>query len=222
MSDTEIENGMLGKRAAESPVRAVKLAVLAVLVMLAGCSGEENAEAERCEGAETVIAAVDPLFSGGMAAFQALDEPRPLPEVTFNGKDGEAMGLDMFKGKTVLLNLWATWCAPCRHEMPAFDALQAELGGEKFEVVPVSVDRGEPSKPLDFYDEVGLENLGFFHDPSMAIFNDLKKEGLAFGLPVTVLIDSSGCAVASMNGPADWANDEAKAIVEAALTAEAE
>ena len=120
-------------------------------------------------------------------------------------------------GKTVLLNLWATWCAPCRAEMPALDALQKEKGGNAFEVVAVNVDAGDDTKPRKFLKEIGVETLGFYRDPTIALFNEAKTRGLALGLPVTMLIDGDGCLVAHMNGPAEWSSPDAKRLVEAAL-----
>ena len=92
-------------------------------------------------------------------------------------------------GKTVLLNLWATWCAPCRDEMPALDALQKEMGGDDFEVVAVNVDTGDDTKPRKFLAETGVAALAYYRDNTLGLFNELKQRGLALGLPVTLLID---------------------------------
>jgi thiol-disulfide isomerase/thioredoxin len=121
-------------------------------------------------------------------------------------------------GKTVLLNLWATWCAPCRAEMPALDALQKEKGGDAFEVVAVNVDTGDDAKPKKFLKEIGVETLGYYRDATMGLFNEAKKRGLALGLPVTMLIDGEGCLIAHMNGPAEWSSPDAKRLVEAAVS----
>jgi thiol-disulfide isomerase/thioredoxin len=120
-------------------------------------------------------------------------------------------------GKVLLVNLWATWCAPCREEMPALDELQKDMGSERFEVVAISVDRGDIEKPKGFLDEIGIEALNFYRDNSMGVFNDLKRKGIGLGLPVTVLVDEDGCAIAQMNGPAEWASDDAKALIGQAL-----
>jgi thiol-disulfide isomerase/thioredoxin len=116
-------------------------------------------------------------------------------------------------GKTVLLNLWATWCAPCRHEMPALNQLQAEEGGADFEVVAINVDTGSDEKPKRFLEETQVDALGYYRDATMGVFNELKRRGLALGLPVTVLIDGDGCMLAHMNGPAEWASADAKALI---------
>ena len=119
-------------------------------------------------------------------------------------------------GKTVLLNLWATWCAPCRAEMPALDTLQKEMGSDAFEVIAVNVDSGDNAKPDKFLEEIGVASLVRYRDPTLGIFNDLKKRGLALGLPVTLLIDDKGCLLAHMNGPAEWSSDDARRVIAAA------
>ena len=101
--------------------------------------------------------------------------------------------------------------------MPALDELQAELGGENFEVVAVNIDQGDDTKPKNFLNEIGVSNLGFYRDNTMGIFNTLKKDGLAFGLPVTILVDDKGCLLANMNGPAHWSGEDAKAYIGKAL-----
>jgi thiol-disulfide isomerase/thioredoxin len=120
-------------------------------------------------------------------------------------------------GKTVLMNLWATWCAPCRAEMPALDALQKKKGGDKFEVVAVNVDTGDDIKPKKFLSEIGIQSLGYYRDNTLGLFETLKKDGLALGLPVTLLIDKDGCLLASMNGPAEWSSDDARKLIDKAV-----
>src|SRR5690606_29760477 len=113
--------------------------------------------------------------------------------------------------------LWATWCAPCRAEMPALDALQERMGSEAFEVVAVNVDTGDDAKPKKFLAETGVKSLGYYRDNTLDLFNDLKKRSLALGLPVTLLIDRDGCLLAHMNGPAEWGGADAAKLIEAAL-----
>lgn len=154
---------------------------------------------------------------GQVAALQPADPPQSLKALAFNGPDGKPMTIADHAGKTVLLNLWATWCAPCRAEMPALDALQKEKGSNTFEVVAVNVDVGDDAKPKKFLSEIGVQTLGFYRDPTIALFNEAKTRGLALGLPVTMLIDAEGCLIAHMNGPAEWSSPDAKRLVEAAL-----
>lgn len=133
-------------------------------------------------------------------SFVMHEAPRPLPEIKFEDGNGEALTLADLRGKTVLLNIWATWCVPCREEMPTLDALEAALGGPAFEVVPLSVDRAGPEVVRKFYAEIGIEHLGLYIDASMRASFDLQ----APGLPTTLLIDSEGRELGRLVGPAEW------------------
>ncbi|AZO03381.1 MULTISPECIES: TlpA disulfide reductase family protein [unclassified Mesorhizobium] len=181
---------------------------------VAAAAGKDDAAcAAKATRAKTVAAKA----VGQVAALQPADPPQSLKSLAFNGPDGKPMTIADHAGKTVLLNLWATWCAPCRAEMPALDALQKEKGSKDFEVVAVNVDTGDDTKPKKFLKEIGVETLGFYRDPTIALFNEAKTRGLALGLPVTMLIDADGCLIAHMNGPAEWSSPDAKRLVEAAL-----
>ena len=180
-----------------------------------GNNAPEVAEAS-CAESEARIAAVDEAARGEVAAMLASRPPRPMGDLKFNAPDGQPMTLADFSGRTVLMNLWATWCAPCRHEMPALNQLQKDLGGEGFEVVAVNVDTGSDEKPLAFLKETGVDALAFYRDSTLGLFNELKRRGLALGLPVTLLIDGDGCMLAHMNGPAEWASEDARRLVAAA------
>lgn len=159
-------------------------------------------------------AAIAAAARGEVAAMTPLDNPRTL-DLSFADDKGKPLTLASFAGKTVLLNLWATWCFPCRAEMPALDRLQNEAGGPDFEVVAVNIDTGSDEKPKAFLTETGIIHMTPYRDSSMGVFNSLKKEGLALGLPVSLLIDGKGCAVGAMNGPAHWDGADAKALIEA-------
>lgn len=173
----------------------------------------DNKCAEKSAEAKAVAAAA----TGEVAAMLPADPPQSLKMLAFNGPDGAAMMLGDRTGKTVLVNLWATWCAPCRAEMPALDALQKEAGGDDFEVMAVNVDTGDDEKPKKFLAEIGVQSLAYYRDNTLDLFNELKTRGLALGLPVTLLIDAQGCLLASMNGPANWAGADAKALVAKAM-----
>ncbi|TPO10254.1 TlpA disulfide reductase family protein [Mesorhizobium sp. B1-1-5] len=177
-------------------------------------AGKDDAACEAKAGRAKQVAA---KAVGQVAALQPADPPQSLKSLAFNGPDGKPMTIADHAGKTVLLNLWATWCAPCRAEMPALDALQKEKGSKEFEVIAVNVDTGDDAKPKKFLKEIGVETLGFYRDPTIALFNEAKTRGLALGLPVTMLIDGEGCLIAHMNGPAEWSSPDAKRLVEAAL-----
>jgi thiol-disulfide isomerase/thioredoxin len=180
-------------------------------------SGNAGAKTDaQCENAIALGENLRPLLTGDIAAMANRTEANDLSALGFNDGEGKAMTLADTGGKTRLVNLWATWCAPCREEMPALDALQAEKGSGDFEVVAISVDGGSEDKPRDFFEEIGVTNLSFFHDPTIDAFSTLKKQGLAFGLPVTLLVDEKNCVVANMNGPAHWSSPDAFRLIDAA------
>jgi thiol-disulfide isomerase/thioredoxin len=171
-----------------------------------------SSDAAACKVAPEMLAALKPLARGEVAAMAVRDEPVGLPELAFVSEQGDPLTLADFNGQALLVNLWATWCAPCRAEMPALAELQAELGDDDFKVLAINIDTGDVAKPKAFLDEIGVSNLGLYRDASMGVFNTLKKEGLAFGLPVTLMIGKDGCMLGAMNGPAEWAGEDAKAL----------
>jgi len=126
--------------------------------------------------------------------------PATVPELRFTDGDGQTHTLADFRGKVVLLNVWATWCGPCRTEMPTLDRLQAQLGGPDFEVVALSVDRGGPERVKAFYDSIGVQHLALHVDAS----NDATSALSIVGLPATILIDREGKELGRLFGPAQW------------------
>jgi thiol-disulfide isomerase/thioredoxin len=211
----------------EKPVarrRLVKIALgslagaafgLAAVYGIAATQG--NAGDPVCRPAAELAKKLGPLAKGEVAAVGIAPEPKRLPELTFRDANGQPRTLADFKGRTVLLNLWATWCVPCRKEMPALDALQAKLGGADFEVVTVNIDTRNLDKPKTWLQDVGVRRLGYYSDPSAKIFQDLKAIGKAFGMPTTLLIDRDGCELGTIAGPAEWASDDAVKLIETAL-----
>ena len=141
--------------------------------------------------------------------LSVFDQPRDLPEIRFVDSESRSLTLADFRRKVVLLNVWATWCVPCRHEMPSLDRLQAQLGGEDFVVLALSVDRGGLPTIKRFYDELGLQHLGIYVDASGATSRTLG----APGLPITLLIDRAGREVARKIGPAAWDGPEMIALI---------
>lgn len=176
---------------------------------LAGASGGA------CAADPQMLAALKPLARGEVAAMAVRETAITLPEMSFMSEAGETLGLGDFAGQALLVNLWATWCAPCRAEMPALAELQSELGDQDFKVLAINIDTGDASKPKGFLDEIGVSNLGLYRDATMGVFNTLKREGLALGLPVTLMIGKDGCLLGAMNGPAEWSGNDAKALVSA-------
>jgi len=136
-----------------------------------------------------------------------------LPEVAFADGEGRDRTLGEWQGKVVLVNLWATWCAPCKLEMPSLDRLQAKLGGADFAVLPISLDRTGPDKPRQFLAASGLKNLDLFLDRGNSLMQTLRVPGL----PLSVLIDRQGREIARLAGPAEWDSPEAETIIRAAI-----
>jgi thiol-disulfide isomerase/thioredoxin len=157
------------------------------------------------------------LNKGAMAPFLARSKPLDLPEISFANAEGAAKSLSEWRGKVVLLNIWATWCVPCREEMPTLDKLEAELGGMDFQVVAVNIDRGGIDKPKSFLVETGATHLTLYTDPSGKLFGALK----AVGMPTTLLIDREGHEIGRLVGPADWGSPEGLALIKAAIAAPA-
>jgi thiol-disulfide isomerase/thioredoxin len=200
-------------------VAGVLAGAAAVYVKEAGYGNgntETAAASGDCEAAKDRSAALTPFTKGEVAAMVAAQKPVSLENVSFKGADGKDLSVRDFAGKTVLLNLWATWCIPCREEMPALNALQKEMGNDKFEVVAVNIDAGDDEKPKAFRSDYGIDTLGYYRDGTMGAFNALKKQGLAFGLPVTLLVGPKGCLLSAMNGPAAWDSGDAKGLIKAA------
>ena len=141
------------------------------------------------------------------------ETPRDLAEVPFTTAEGGAAQLSDYAGKALLVNFWATWCAPCRAEMPMLSALQADLGGEGFEVVTIATGRNARPAMEKFLSEVGAENLPMHTDPRQ----QLARASGVLGLPVTLLVDAEGREVARLTGEAEWDSASARAIIAALI-----
>ncbi|WP_426611758.1 thiol:disulfide interchange protein TlpA [Bradyrhizobium sp. McL0616] len=170
-----------------------------------------------CRSAVATAARIAPLARGEVAALTMASAPLKLPDLAFEDADGKPRKLSDFRGKTLLVNLWATWCVPCRKEMPALDELQAKLAGPNFEVVAINIDTRDPEKPKNFLKDASLTRLGYFNDQKAKVFQDLKAIGRALGMPTSVLVDPHGCEIATIAGPAEWASDDALKLIRATL-----
>lgn len=147
--------------------------------------------------------------------FILRDNPKPLPAIQFTDGAGRSRIISDFRGRTILLNIWATWCVPCRKEMPALDRLQTALGGSDFEVVPLSIDRGGIGVVRKFYSEIGIKKLGIFVNASSEASGKL---GLA-GLPTTLLVDGQTRELGRLIGPAEWDTPENLEFMKCVITA---
>ncbi len=218
----QTEDQGLGRRRGRALIAFAAIAgVLAgTVAVYVNRSGEGNgtaAAAVDCDGALATARRISPLATGELAAFRVATGPDALADLTFTGVDGNPVHLADFAGRTVLVNLWATWCVPCRAEMPALDQLEADLGGKGFQVVAINLDTKNVERAPAFLNEVGASHIAFYSDPTLGVLNDMKKRGLAIGLPTTLLVDGNGCRIGIIEGPAAWDSADAKALLKAAL-----
>jgi thiol-disulfide isomerase/thioredoxin len=224
MTEENLETGQAPQQVAPGPWRRARLSlgIAALFALIASVlyailePGKETAEVAACAEARDVAARLAPLVHGEVAALSVAAHTKPLPDLVFDGPDGAKTKLSQFRGHVLLLNLWATWCVPCRQEMPALDRLQAKLGSQDFEVVAINIDTARLERPKAFLNEVGVKNLAFYADATADVFQKLKQNGKIIGLPTTFLIGKDGCEIASMAGPAQWDSGEALALITAA------
>src|SRR5712692_4500507 len=196
--------------------------LIGALIGFAGVYGlggrkRSPAGAPGCPGAVDLARSLAPLAHGEVAALTMATAPLRLPDLAFEDAEGKPKKLSDWRGRIVLVNLWATWCVPCRKEMPALEILQTRLGGPNFEVVAVNIDTRDPEKPKNFLKEANLTRLGYFSDPKAKVFQDLKNIGRALGMPTSVLVDAQGCEIGTIAGPAEWASDDAIKLITAAV-----
>src|ERR1700710_1304397 len=200
---------------------AIGTVLIGAVIGFAGVYGigglKRNAAGDSaCRPAVDLARKLAPLAHGEVAALTMASVPLRLPDLTFEDAQGKPRKLSDWRGRTVLLNLWATWCVPCRKEMPALDNLEGKLGGEKFAVVAVNIDTRDAEKPKAFLRDGNLTRLGNFADPKAKGFQDLKSIGLALGMPTSVLIDGQGCEIGNIAGPAEWDSEDAIKLINAA------
>src|ERR1700712_912619 len=155
----------------------------------------------------------DPLVHGEVAALSLTQDENQLSDIAFDGPDGLKTTVGAFKGKTILLNLWATWCVPCRQEMPALAKLQTTLGSKDFSVVAINIDTVRLDKPKNFLKEIGATSLPFYADNTADILQQLKRNQKILGLPTTILIGKDGCEIGTMGGAAEWDSPDAQALI---------
>lgn len=198
---------------------AVLAAVLAFIYVMEARHRNETGSAA-CASTSAVIGRVAPLVHGEIAALALAGEPRPIPELSFTGPDGKTVKLTDFRGRDLLLNLWATWCIPCRQEMPALDRLEAKRGGPDFQVVAINIDTARLDRPKAFLHEIGVKSLAFYADNTANVFQILKQDGKVLGLPTTILVGKDGCDIGTMAGPAQWDSQDALALFSVEQSAE--
>jgi len=199
-------------------IAAAVLVGIGALAAVYGFAGlARNPGDPACRAAVDLAHKLEPLARGELAAVRPAEEARKIPVLAFQDAGGATKTLADWKGRTVLVNLWATWCVPCRKEMPALEGLQTRLGDANFEVVAINIDTRDADKPKAWLKDVGVEKLGYYADPAAKTFQDLKAVGRAFGMPTTLLIDPAGCEIGTIAGPAEWASEDAVKLIQAAL-----
>ncbi|MGR3494606.1 TlpA disulfide reductase family protein [Citreimonas sp.] len=157
------------------------------------------------------IGAAQDALSGSMKKLVFHEEPQPAGTSDFTTFEGEPLNLSDWQGKWTVVNFWATWCAPCRKEMPMLDALQDEFGGDDFEVVTIATTRNPPQAMQAFFEEIGVQHLPLHRDEG----STLAREMGVLGLPVTVILNPEGQEVARLRGDAEWDSDSARAMIRA-------
>ena len=193
----------LSRSALLYPAAALGAIAVGALLMSGGAPGA---------GADAPARDYAPLaanLEGDMKKLNFHAEPKAVSTGTFVTEGGGEATLAEYEGKYVLLNFWATWCAPCRKEMPMLSELQTEFGGDDFEVVTLATGRNAVPAIEEFFTEIGVENLPMHRDPNQRVARDMG----VLGLPITVLIDPEGREVARLQGDAHWSSDSAKALI---------
>lgn len=209
MNQTDPARSPASRHAARSAL-TVRSIGFGLLVLLAGAAGAYS-YLLRSSGTANETA------TGAGSVFRTHATPRALPALAFEDEGGRKRTLDEYRGRILLLNLWATWCGPCREEMPSLDRLQRKLAGASFEVVALSIDAGGAAAVRRFYDEIGIRALSVFVDPSTRAAASL---GIV-GIPATLLIDREGREIGRRVGPAQWDGPEAVRSISGYLAASA-
>lgn len=204
--------------------RSVRLAIIlglaGLVVAIAAWVVLGNAgQARECPVQEEAAQAIGDAAVGELAALNGTGEGRGYSTMAFKDAQGQSMTVADFKGKKLLVNFWASWCVPCREEMPALDALATQYNSEQFMVLPINLDIGAGGleKAQAFLDENKFSNLPLYADNTFAAFERLKQQAVAVGLPATLVLDENGCELAVLQGPAEWNSDDGRAVIEALL-----
>ena len=193
------------------------LGITAVLILGNGDAPEPGA----CAAQPDAAAAIDAAALGDLAALNATATGRSYADLSFIDETGRPMTLADFGGRPLLVNFWATWCVPCREEMPELNALAAAYSEDVFSVVTINLDSGSDGtiKAQAFLEDESLGNLPLYADPSFSAFERLKKNGVALGLPATLLVDDKGCELAVLQGPAAWNSQDAHSVIDTLVAA---
>lgn len=186
--------------------RIATIVAVGTAILVTGGCGQKTESSAPAAPTPTAM----PVFQGEARPFVPSPDRPALPELTVTDADGKPVDFAAFKGKVLLINLWATWCAPCIREMPALDRLQADMGGTKFQVIAISVDRGGLNEVKPFFEKAGIKSLPIYLDQKMT---SMKAFPLKEGLPLSILVDAEGREIGRLAGAAHWDGAEAKALI---------
>ena len=199
----------------------VILGLMGLAVAIAAWVWLGNAgQAKECPVQAEHAAAIGDAAMGELAALNGTGEGRGYSTMAFKDAAGKDMTIADFRGKKLLVNFWASWCVPCREEMPDLDALATKYNSDAFMVLPINLDIGAGGleKAQAFLDENSFANLPLYADNTFAAFERLKQQAVAVGLPATLVLDENGCELGVLQGPAEWKTDDGRAVIEALLS----
>ena len=201
-----------------TPRRVAIAALLSAALAIAITFWVSNAgQAAQCAPQSAAAEKIDAVAVGQLAALNGTGTGRGYSAMKFIDAEGNARTLKDFAGKTLLVNFWASWCIPCRAEMPALDHLASQMNDEDFMVLPINLDLGSGGidKARAFLAEGQWENLPLYADPTFEAFKQLQTSAVALGLPSTLLLDRNGCELGVLQGPAEWDSQDGHNVVDA-------
>lgn len=217
MTDQKPETG---PRLRPRPVLVIALLSAAVALALTLWLGNPSApKATECAPQLDKAGLIDAAAVGTLAALNGTGKGRGYSDLKFSDAQGKALTIADFKGKKLLVNFWASWCIPCRAEMPALNAIAAKYNSDTFMVLPVNTGEPDPAKGPAFLAENNWANLPLYADQDFAAFKRLQTEAVATGLPATLLLDEKGCELAVLPGPAEWDTPDGENVIKALIGA---
>ncbi len=194
---------------------------IALTLLLSNISFFKEAKIDlmQCEAQPLAQQALEEVMNEDVGSLLITASGRGYKDMEFNDEKSNITNIAAFEGKPLLVNFWATWCGPCREEMPSIDNLSVKYNKDEFEVITINLDSGKKAqeKSQDFLDEIGAKNLTLYADPTYKAFDLLKTNGVALGLPATLLLDKNGCEIAVLQGPAEWDSKGAIEIIDALI-----
>jgi thiol-disulfide isomerase/thioredoxin len=207
-----------------SPRRVLMLALVSAAVALAltlFVGNQNTPQAAQCDAQPDAAGKIDMAAVGQLAALNGTGKGRGYADMAFVDEAGQPTTIADFAGKKLLVNFWASWCVPCRLEMPALDALADRYNSDTFMVLPINLDIGEDGldKARAFLAEGAFQHLPLYADTSFQAFERLKREAVAIGLPASLLLDEKGCELGVLQGPAEWDTPDGHNVIEALLGA---